>query len=145
MRFVSLWQTGATMLIEIWERLRGYDKWIETEATIPSADVEKTAHMDRRGNVSYTYGSGDEISWMDESGQKHSAEFKVSDDSPLYQLVGGEKVLIRYNPSNPDEYHYPELLRARFVAASRKSLGVLAFLFVLGLLIGLNILTQKPK
>ena len=133
------------MLIEMWGRLRGFDKWVEAEATITAADMEQTAHMDRGGNVSYTYGSGDEITWTDELCQKHSADFKVSDDSPLYQLVGGENVTIRYNPSNPDEYYYPELLRARFVAASRKSLGVLAFLFALGLLIGLNILTHKPK
>jgi hypothetical protein len=131
------------MLIEIWERLRGYDKWIETEATITSADVEKTAHMDRGGNVSYTYGSGDELSWIDESGQKHSAEFKVSDDSPLYQLVGGEKVLIRYNPSNPDEYHYPELLRARFVAAGRKMLVLFGLLILLGYVVIFRILAGR--
>jgi uncharacterized protein DUF3592 len=133
------------MLIEMWERLRGLDEWVETEATITAADVEKTAHTDRRGHVSYSYGSGDEISWIDESGQKHSADFKLSDDSPLYQLIGGEKVTIRFNPRNPDEYHYPELLHARFVAVRRKSLKVLAFLFALGLLIGLNILAHKPK
>jgi hypothetical protein len=26
-----MWHPGAIMLIEIWERLRGYDKWIQTE------------------------------------------------------------------------------------------------------------------
>jgi hypothetical protein len=28
---------GDIMLIEIWERLRGYDKWIQTEATVQSS------------------------------------------------------------------------------------------------------------
>jgi hypothetical protein len=27
------------MLIEIWERLRGYDKWIKTEATVQSSEL----------------------------------------------------------------------------------------------------------
>ena|ERR1700744_1047926 len=131
------------MLIEIWERLLGFDKWIETEATVTTSDMEKTAHMDRGGHVSYTYGSGDEITWIDESGEKHHAEFKVSDDSPLYQLVGGEKVTIRYNPSNPDKYHYPELLRARFVAGSRKMLVVFGVLILFSYILIFRILARR--
>ena len=119
------------MLIELWERLRGYNKWVTTEATVTSSDMQQTAHVDRAGNVSCTYRSGDEITWVDDSGQKHAADFKVSDDSPLYQLVGGEKVTIRYNPANADDYHYPDLLRARFVAAGRKMMLVLGLLLLL--------------
>ena len=29
-----LWQTGLILLLEFWERLRGYDKWVEAVATI---------------------------------------------------------------------------------------------------------------
>jgi hypothetical protein len=138
----KVWQTGAAMMMELWERLRGYDKWIEVDAKISSSEVQKTSHMDRAGNVYYTYGSGDEITWMDSSGQEHSADFNVSDDSPLYQLVGGEKVTIRYNPSNPDEYHYPELLRARFVAAGRKMLVALGALILFAYVIFIRILAH---
>ena len=99
--------------------------------------------MDRPGQVYYSYGSGDEITWADSSGQKHCAEFNVSDDSPLYQLVGGEKVVIRYNPSNPDKYHYPELFRARFVAAGRKMTVVLGLMILFGCVVALRILARR--
>ena len=41
------------MLIEIWERPHGYDKWVQTEAKIESSDVEKRKRpiTDRYGNV----------------------------------------------------------------------------------------------
>jgi hypothetical protein len=120
------------MLIELWEWLRGYDKWVETDAKIASADLQQIAHLGRSGGVSYTYDvSGDTLVWKDMSGRCHSAEFRVSDKSPLFHLAGGEKVTIRYNPARPGQYYYPELLRARFVAAGRKSVPVLGFLLVL--------------
>jgi len=36
------------MLIEIWEHLRGYDKWIQTEATIQSSDLAEVDLSDIR-------------------------------------------------------------------------------------------------
>lgn len=32
----------ASMLIEMWERLRGYNKWVETQATVKSSIEQKT-------------------------------------------------------------------------------------------------------
>jgi hypothetical protein len=52
-----MWQTKAIMLIEIWERLRGYDKWVQTEAKVESSQVEETVHSTRYGIV-YSYASG---------------------------------------------------------------------------------------
>jgi hypothetical protein len=119
------------MLIEIWERLRGYDKWVQTEAKIESSDVEKTAHSDRYGNVSYTWASGDLLAWTDRQGQKQYAEFTVPDDSPLYQLVGGETVTIRYDPARPDRFYFRELLRTRVHTVVQRILAAVAFLVVL--------------
>jgi hypothetical protein len=83
-------------LIEIWERLRGYDKWIEAQASIESSTVEETPVTDRSGqSIGFTYASGDMLAWTDQQGEKQYADFTVPDDSPLYQLVGGESVTIR--------------------------------------------------
>jgi hypothetical protein len=41
---------GAIMLIEIWERLRGYDKWVQTEAKIESSNLEEVKTYDINGN-----------------------------------------------------------------------------------------------
>ena len=125
------------MLIELWEKLRGYDKWIDVTATIESSKVRKTQHNGRDGSVSYTYDSGDLLSWKDAQGAKHYAPFNVDDESPLYQLVGGEFVAIRYNPAYPDRFYFPDLLRSRVRYAFRclvyglalASFLVLIFLF----------------
>jgi hypothetical protein len=120
------------MLIELWERLRGYDKWVETDAIISSADMEEIKHTTRSGGTYSTYASGDVLSWTDQTGERQYADFKVSDSSPLYQLVGGESVRIRYNPADPHQYYFSALLRARFVAAGRKMLVVVGLLVLLG-------------
>ena len=119
------------MLIELWERLRGYDRWIETDATISSSQVRAIPYASRSGTViGYNYASGDVLTWTDQTGEKQYADFNVSDDSPLYQLVGGETVRIRYSPADPQCYYFPALLRARFVAAGRKMMLVLGFLLL---------------
>lgn len=108
------------MTTKLWERLRGYDKWIETTAIFRSADVEKIPHADRYGNVSYTYDSYDTITWTDQKGETHTADFRVPDDSPIYLLVDGNKTTIRYNPANPDRFYYPDLLRTRIATVTKR-------------------------
>jgi Protein of unknown function (DUF3592) len=133
MEFEYVGQYSA-MTTKLWEHLRGYDKWIETTATFESADLEKTPHTDRGGNVTYTWASFDTIVWTDQTGTTHRADFRVPDDSPIYQLVDGNTATIRYNPANPDRFYYPDLLRARIATTLRRAglifLG-LAFLLVL--------------
>lgn len=128
------------MLIEIWERLRGYDKWIETQASIESSNLEKTPIADRYGNVvDYSYASGDMLTWTDHQGEKQYGDFTVPDDSPLYQLVGGETVTIRYDPASPDRFYFRDLLRTKVHTAVKTTLVVLLFLIVFGGFALLNI------
>ena len=96
------------MLIEIWERLRGYDKWVETQAKIESSDP--TIYQSRGHDYSH---SDDVIVWTDTAGDKHRAPFTVQVDSPLFQLVQDSKISIRYNPVDPEEFYFRELLQTR--------------------------------
>jgi hypothetical protein len=124
----------------MWEHLRGYDKWIETEARIESSDVEETEQVGRYGNVvGYAYSSGDKLTWTDRQGEKQFADFTVSDDSPLYQLIGGETVSIRYDPARPDRFYYRELMRTRVNTAVKSTLVALLFLVALTGIIFLRI------
>jgi len=84
------------MLIKLWERIRGYDRWVQTDATIESSAMEDHVY-DYRGQIKH----------------QQTAPCRVPDDSPLYQLIGGEKVTIRYDPQNPEEYYFPELIKGR--------------------------------
>jgi hypothetical protein len=121
------------MFIEVWERLRGYDKWVQTEATIESSNVEKQPITGRYGNVvDYAYSSGDVLAWADGHGEKQYADFNVPESSPLYQLIGGETVTIRYNPARPEEFYYRELLRTRIHIAVKMTLGILFLLVLYG-------------
>lgn len=101
------------MLIELWERLRGYDKWVQTTAKVESSIVEKTLLGNRSGPSSYSYRSRVVLRWKDKNHENEVAIFRVPDDSPLYMLVGGEAIPIRYNPAQPDQFYLRELLQAR--------------------------------
>jgi hypothetical protein len=114
------------MLIELWERLRGYDKWVAAEAKIESSQLNKIPVADRSGNVvDYNYSAGDVITWTDPTGEKHYADFDVDDKSPLYQYIGGESVPIRYDPADPDRFYYRDLLKSRVRKAFRTTIGLL--------------------
>ena len=126
-------------MLKLWERLRGYDKWVEADAKIRSSQVEKTAHSDRSGHVSYTWASGDELVWTDSKGQEHTADFTVPDDSPLYQLVGGETVTIRYDPSRPDRFYLRDLLQTRVHTAVKVTMYTLVFTLFLAALVLLRL------
>lgn len=99
------------MLIELWERLRGYDKWIPVEARIQSSTLSEEQigeiHSRYTGEYEpvYEWESENVLTWTDKSGQEHSASYKVNEDSPLFQLYDGQTVTIRYNPANPDEFY----------------------------------------
>ena len=97
------------MLIEIWEKLRGYDKWAEAEATVALSKVKTYSH---RGGGKY-FTSRDVLKFTDGYGKAQRISFTVPDDSPLFQIVSGSKVKILYNPSKPDQYYLRELLQTR--------------------------------
>jgi len=106
------------MLIEIWERLRGYDKWIQTEATIKSSDLEDLgfgSFRTFRNDKSCRMGLNDQwqskclISWTDASGIPRTGSYAVSERSPLFHLYEGKTVSIRYNPACPEKYYLREL------------------------------------
>jgi hypothetical protein len=119
------------MLIEIWERLRGYGHWTEAQAVIESANVEKTPIPGSDGaTVRYTSESADTLAWFDRTGQKHSAAFTVPEDSPLFKLTHGDSVAIRFNPASPDNFYLRDLLRARVQAAFVKVIAWVAVVLV---------------
>jgi hypothetical protein len=125
------------MLIEIWERLRGYDKWLETDATIQSSrltDVEVGEIRGRGGPRRPVIASESDctIAWTDANGEKHTAVYEVFEDSPLYQLYEGQTVTIRYNPADPDQFYLRGVLRSQIVTRfSWRLLPLLAILVYL--------------
>jgi hypothetical protein len=126
------------MLIEIWERLRGYDKWTQTEATIRSSDlkeVEVGRSRARRYSDSepiYEWQSICVLAWTDAFGKSHTAEYTVSENSPLFQLYDGQKTTIRYNPANPEQFYLRGVLGSKLVSAFKwkvvPALGFLLFI-----------------
>ena len=128
------------MFLELWERLRGYDKWVETQARIESSDVTATPYATRSGRpAGYTYDAGDVITWTDPGGEKQYATFEVEEDSPLFQFIGGETVTIRYDPTHPDRFYYRDLLRSQVKSGCK---AILIFLVIAGL-VGAFIWAQR--
>jgi hypothetical protein len=122
------------MLIDIWERLRGYDKWVQTNAVVCRSGTEKVEHQGRYGPY-FTTEAGDVIEWTDPTGEKQYADFNAPEGSKLFQLTTGDTVEIRYNPAKPDDFYYRELVQLRVRQAAGATLVVLLALSFYGLLI----------
>lgn len=115
------------MLIEIWERMRGYDKWTPVEAMILSSKLDdvEVADMPQRygGGKIYEWQSTCVISWKDSNGKEHKTGFEVSENSPLFQLYDGQTVTIRYNPANPDEFYQRGVAESNLMATLKWKVG----------------------
>ncbi|HEY6488159.1 MAG: DUF3592 domain-containing protein [Terracidiphilus sp.] len=122
------------MLIELWERLRGYHKWVRTNAVVCRSGAERIEHSGRYGPY-YTTEAGDVIEWTDPTGEKQYADFNAPESSKLFQLVAGDTVEIRFNPAKPDEFYYRDLLRLRVRQAVVGTSTVVLVLTVYGLMI----------
>lgn len=120
------------MLIEFWESLCGYDKWTPTEAT-----VESSNYSDREVTYAYDSQSADGlprpetttvnlstsvITWKDGSGNLYRSQYTVTKPSPLYEMYGGEKLQIRYNPANPRDFYLRELRQGEMSSMLKKVL-----------------------
>jgi hypothetical protein len=92
------------MLIELWERLRGYDKWVEAEAAVVSGDKLRR-QFGLPGRRRESQFSSDLLMWKDRLGEARYGVFINQDTSPLFQLLEGEKISIRYDPSNPNRFY----------------------------------------
>lgn len=123
------------MLIELWERLRGYDKWVETEATVEKSQV--TTHENDGGQYSI---SDDLLMWVDTLSDRHRAAFAVREDSPLYQLVDGSTIPIRYNPADPEQLYIRELLQTRVRIWVK---GIAAAVILIGVVILVSLLHSR--
>ena len=108
------------MLIELWEKLRGYDKWVESEGKVVAASVEKgelTSKVVCR------------IAWKDRMGKEHETRLDADEESPLFQLSEEDTVKIRFNPARPGEVYIPGLIESDALAL-RKTI-LLGIMFVL--------------
>ncbi len=124
------------MLIEIWERLRGYDKWIQTQAKIESSDISKVNVVTENGKVANTHRyAGDRLTWIDARGNKQHSTFTVDEQSPLYQYIDGESLPIRYDPAHPDHFYNRDLTCNRFQVGATVSIFLIVFAaFIVGFL-----------
>jgi hypothetical protein len=118
------------MLIELWEGLRGYDKWVQTEATVESSRTKSVPT--RHGKLRE---SDDVLLWTDGGGERHRAFFEINETSPLYQLIQDSKITIRYNPADPEQYYLRELVSNQVLAPTGKALGVVVLLAFVAILI----------
>jgi hypothetical protein len=112
------------MLIELWERLRGYDKWIEAEAKIVSYETLRRRLPAPQPKPISGSVSGDLLTWKDQHGARHYGTFINHETSPLYQLLEGEKTRILYNPANPDRYYHRQYF-LHWVALIVKGVAIL--------------------
>jgi hypothetical protein len=120
--------------IEIWERLRGYNKWIPAVATVQSSTLAPIRFNDVEAGTdgnkqAIAWEAVCKIVWDDRHCTRHTAEFEVFEESPLYQLTDGDTVSIRFNPDKPEEFYVPGLIQSSVARAWK--LGIWAVLIIL--------------
>jgi hypothetical protein len=120
------------MLIEAWERLRGYDKWVAAVATVQSTSLSRVDVGTEKSKSPMPVGweSISKISWRDMNQIEHTAEFRAYEESPLYQLIEGDEVRIKYDPANPSEFYLPGLIRSRLARAWKLTLYTLLMMML---------------
>jgi hypothetical protein len=100
-------------LIEIWEWLRGYRKWTETQAQTVFLKEETLFHEGGK-DLHYSHVTGARLVWTDGHGGSHYALLKQYGDPPKYLLAEGETVDLRYNPANPMQFYCRKLFETKF-------------------------------
>jgi len=96
------------MLVQLWERLRGYDRWPEAEAVIVSSETIRRKFGLPTARRSQSRFSTDLLAWKGHSGEPHLAPFINEEASPLYQLLEGETIRIRFDPTRPNRFYNRE-------------------------------------
>lgn len=132
---VLVWQTGHMNPIDLWERLRGYDKWTPAVATVQSMELSRVGEIGgdkSKPPVAVGWESVCRISWQDQNQTEHTAVFEAYEESPLYQLMEGDTVDIRFNPAKPSEYYLPGLIQSGLSKTWQLTLFTL-MLIVLGI------------
>lgn len=132
------------MLNEWYAHLRGYDKWILTEATVQKATLSRVGEVGNgKSNqpVALGWESLCEIRWEDQNQIEHTATFHAFEESALYQLCEGDKVNIRFDPTKPSEYYLPGLIQSELTRTWKSTVWAL-MLLVLGILFVLFLLAH---
>jgi hypothetical protein len=119
------------MILEIWERLRGFDKWPQVEATIQSSAVEKATRL-RKGSRVDEWKTVYEIAWTDPAGLLQRKQMALPGMSRDLNLIDGVGISVRYKPTDYSKFFIREELRRRIL---KEALLGLPFLIALVLLL----------
>lgn len=127
------------MLLKLWERLRGYNKWTEAQAVIKSSQVQQVVvgHTRDTNQPVYAWQGDEEVAWTSEDGVEHSELFEVDEGSPLFKMYDGNPLTIRYDPQNPDHFYVRDQLRHQVNRGAKIALALLIVVAVI-LVIALN-------
>ncbi len=127
------------MLIEIWEHLRGYDNWTKAVATVQSAKLSRVGQLgndESKPPVALGWESVCKIRWEDQNRVERTAIFQAYEESPLYQLVEGNTVDIRFNPANPSEYYLRGLMESGVIRTCRLAIyAVMIIVLAIGFIV----------
>jgi hypothetical protein len=122
------------MLIELWEHLRGYDKWTPAVAKVQSTALSRVGEIGSdQSKLPLGWESVCTIRWQDQNQIERTAVFRAFEESPLYQLIEGDTVNIRFNPAKPSGYYVPGLMQSGFTRMWKMTVYALTLLIVWGI------------
>ena len=100
-------------------KLFGREKWVETEARVTESSIRDLGLLVSRPKSTYNDALV-RIVWTDGRGVTHEGQFEAPEESPLFQLIEGDTLPIKYNFSAADEFEVPGLARDQAASAAKK-------------------------
>ena len=112
------------------------DNWIEAQAKVVESrlcavDLVGKSVRDSRSPAAYS-DAIIRLTWVDQQNTVHSGEVTAPEDSPVFQLIEGESIAIKFNARNPDEFRIEGLSRAQAASAIKRiALAVVVFTVII--------------
>jgi len=120
------------MFIEVWEWLRGYGKWTETQAQTVFLKEETLFHDKSGKDLHYSHVTSARLVWTDSHGKQHYTILKQYGDPPKYPFAEGEIVDLRYDPANPMRFYARKLseTKVRYYVSTTLTIIAVAILCI---------------
>jgi len=89
------------MLVKIWERLRGIDKWPQTTATVTEITYDSLPRGGHMANVAFRY--------RDPNGEDQYWTYTVDSMTSLYNIQPNDTFSVWFNPKRPEQNFSDEI------------------------------------
>jgi hypothetical protein len=113
------------LILEFWERLRGFDQWPLTEGKVRSSAVHRTTLRGKGGRLVDSWRTVLEVEWTDPDGLQRTRKIGLRAVSSDFNSIGSTNLSVRYKPTDYSKFFVREELRQKVLRQTMIWLAVL--------------------